>query len=101
MERGERATRASPNGMERNSGLAYKKYTLGLPGTINELGVRGQRPRGTVQVDFKKQGPCRGMIMSCRGMSDMKGTSQKFESSMPRHAHSMPRHEFGSMPQHD
>ena len=37
--------------MERNSGLAYKKYTLGLPGTINEL------PRGTVQVDFEKQGP--------------------------------------------
>ena len=80
--------------MERNSGLAYKKYTLGLPGTINELGVRGQRPRSTVQVDFEKQGPCRGMIMSCRGMSNIKGTSQKPESSMPRH-------EFGSMPQHD
>ena len=94
MERRERATRASPNGMERNSGLAYKKYTLGLPGTINELGVRGQRPGGTVQVDFEKQGPC-------RNMSNIKGTSQKPESSMPRHAHSMPRHEFGSMPQHD
>ena len=53
MERGERTTRASSNGMERNSGLAYKKYTLGLPGTINELGL----PRGTVQVDFEKQGP--------------------------------------------
>ena len=47
-------------------------------------------PRGTVQMDFEKQGPC-------RGMSDMKGTSQKPESSMPRHAHSMPQHEFGSM----
>ena len=47
----------------------------------------------TVQVDFEKQGPCCGMIMSCRGMSDMKGTSQKPESKMPRH-------EFGSMPRH-
>ena len=42
---------------------------------------RGER----VQVDFEKQG-------SCRDMSDMKGTSQKLESSMPRHVHSMPRH---------
>ena len=90
MERGERATRISPNEMERDSGLAYKKYTLGLPKTINELGC----PRDTVQVDFEKQGLCRGMIMSCRGMSDMKGTSQKLESRIPRH-------EFGSMPQHD
>ena len=87
MEREERATRVSPNEMERNSGLAYKKYILGLLGTINELGVRGQRPRDTVQVDFEKQDPC-------RGMSDIKGTSQKPEGSMPRH-------EFGSMPQHD
>ena len=76
--------------------LAYKKYTLGLPGTINELGVPG-----TVQVDFEKQGSCHDMIMSCRGMSDIKGISQKPESSMPRHAHSMPWHEFGSMPRHD
>ena len=53
-----------------------------------------------VQVDFEKQGPCRGMIMSCRGMSNIKGTSQKPESSMLRHAHSMPRHEFGRMPRH-
>ena len=94
MERGERVTRISPNEMERDSGLAYKKYILDLPGTINELGVRGQCPRGTIQVDFEKQGPC-------RGMSDMKGTSQKPESSMSWHAHSTPRHEFGSMPQHD
>ena len=34
MERGEQATQAFLNGMEQNSGLTYKKYTLGLPGTI-------------------------------------------------------------------
>ena len=46
MERGERAI---------HSGLAYKKYTLGLPGTINELGVWGQHGGGTYKWNLKNK----------------------------------------------
>ena len=36
--------------MAHNIQVKERKYTLGLLGTINKLGVRGQCPSGTVQV---------------------------------------------------
>ena len=75
MERGERVTRASPNGMERNSELAYKKYTLSLPETINELvapAVRYKwilRKRVHVAACRTSRAPVKNPRAACRGMS--------------------------------
>ena len=75
MERGKRAKQAPRAEWNGTRASTYKEYTLGLSEVINKLGCP---------------------MLYC-GMSDITTSSQKSESSVLRHAHSVTRHKFRSM----